>query len=121
MSLQTSSVAIPSPEEIEKLVCKLASSEMVEKEATEEVCKLLKQHFPSVKIQPDCETAVDSLWDAVKARCPKREESTVVAIPSPEEIEELVCKLASSEMVEKEATEEVCKLIKEHFPSAKIQ
>ena len=52
-------------------MCKLASSELVEKEAAEEVCKLIKEHFPSVKIQPDCETVVSALWDKIKAQWPK--------------------------------------------------
>ncbi len=39
---------------MEKLVCKLASSELIKKEATEEGCKIIKERFPSVKMQPDC-------------------------------------------------------------------
>ena len=113
-------LAWPSPEDIEKLVCKLASSELVEKESTEEVCKLIKEHFPSVKMQPDCETVVSALWDKIKAQCPKGKES-FLASPSPQDIEKLVCKLASSELIEKKATEEVCKIIKERFPSVKMQ
>ena len=35
-------LASPSPKGIEKLVCELASSELVEKESTKEVCKLIK-------------------------------------------------------------------------------
>ena len=48
-----------------------------------------------------------------KTQCPKGE-ANFMALPTPEEIGELVCKLAASEIVEKEATEEVCKIIKEH-------
>ena len=59
------------------------------------------------------------MWDKIKTQCPKGKDS-FMALPTPEEIEELVCKLASSEIVEKEATEEVCKIIKEHFPSVKM-
>ena len=55
------------------------------------------------------------MWDKIKAQCPRGRDS-FMALPTPEEIEELVCKIASSEIVEKEATEEVCKIIKEHFP-----
>ena len=97
---------------------KLASSELIEKKATEEVCKIIKERFPSVKMQPDCETVASALWDKIKAQCPKGKES-LLASPSPEDIEKLVCKLASSELVEKESTEEVFKLIKEHFPSVR--
>ena len=43
-----------------------------------------------------------------------------MALPTPEEIGELVCKLAAPKIVEKEATEGVCRIIKEHFPSVKM-
>ena len=62
---------------------------------------------------------MSALWDKIKAQCP--EEESLLASPSPEDIEKLVCKLASSELVEKAATEEFCKLVKEHFPSVKLQ
>ena len=58
--------------------------------------------------------------DKIKAQCPRGKES-LLASPSPDDIEKLVCKLASSELVEKEAAEEVCKLIKEQFPAVKMQ
>ena len=117
---EESPMILPNPEEIEGLMCNLASSEMAEKEATEEVCKLVKEDFPSVKMQPDCVTVVSALWDKFKARCPKSKES-LLAWPSLEDSEKLVCKLASFELVEKEAIEEVCKIIKENFPSVKMQ
>ena len=59
------------------------------------------------------------MWDKIKTQCPKGKDN-FMALPTPEEIGELVCKLAASEIVEKEATEEVCKIIKEHFPSVKM-
>ena len=59
------------------------------------------------------------MWDKIKTHCPKGEDN-FMALPTPEEIGELVCKLAASEIVEKEATEDVCKIIKEHLPSVKM-
>ena len=50
--------------------------------------------------------------ESSKLECPKGEDN-FMALPTPEEIGELVCKLAASEIVEKEATEEVCRIIKE--------
>ena len=55
------------------------------------------------------------MWNKIKAQCPRGRDS-FMALPTPEEIGELVCKLAASEIVEKEATE----IIKEHFPSVKL-
>ncbi len=47
-------------------------------------------------------------------------EDNFMVLPTPEEIEELVCKLGASETVEKKVTEEVCGNIKEHLPSVKM-
>ena len=55
------------------------------------------------------------MWDKIKTQCPKGKDN-FMALPTPVEIGELVCKLAASEIVEKEATE----IIKEHFPSVKL-
>merc|ERR1712176_751341 len=103
-----------------KMVCEAATSEFIEKQATSEVCQLMKQYFPSVKFQPDCETAVTGVWDQVKALCPKGKE-TIMTLPTPEEIEKMVCEVATSEIIEEEGTEEACKLIKEYFPSVQFQ
>jgi hypothetical protein len=84
-----SKLTFPDPAEIEKLVCEVASSEMVEKEATGEVCKLIKEYFPSVQMQPDCETVVGAMWDEIKTMCPEGKESKLTA-PGPDEIENLV-------------------------------
>merc|ERR1719401_322134 len=113
-------ISFPSPEEIEKMVCEVASSEIVEKQATEEVCALIKEHFPSVKIEPDCDTVVKALWDEIIEMCPKGKQ-VALGFPTPEDIEKMVCEVASSETIEKQATDEVCALIKEHFPSVTIQ
>merc|ERR1712190_516011 len=98
------------------MVCEVATSEIIEKRATTEVCQLMKQYFPLVNFQPDCETAVTSVWDEVKAMCPRGKE-TFVTLPTPEEIEKLVCEVATSEVVEKEATLAACKLVTEKWPS----
>merc|ERR1712190_358081 len=102
------------------MVCEVASSEVIEKQATAEACALIKEYFPSVTIQPDCPTVVEALWDKVKAMCPK---SKIVenSFPTPEEIEKMVCEVASSEVIEKQATAEACALIKKYFPSVTIQ
>ncbi len=68
-------LASPSPQDMKNSCAKLASSELIEKEATEEVCKIIKERFPSVKMQPDFGTVVSALWDEIKAKCPKGRES----------------------------------------------
>merc|ERR1712025_643365 len=64
------SLKFPSPQEIEKLVCKIATEKQIEDESVGEVCQVITEKFPSLHFQPDCETAVRGLWDAVTARCP---------------------------------------------------
>ena len=59
------------------------------------------------------------MWDKIKTQRPKGE-NNFMALPTLAEIGEPVCKLAASEIVEKEATEDVCKTIKEHLPSVKM-
>ena len=49
------------------------------------------------------------MWDKIKTQCPKGKDN-FMALPTPEEIGELVCKLAASEIVEKEATRRSAKL-----------
>ena len=112
-------LASPSPEGIEKLVCELASSELVEKESTEEVCKLIKEHFPSVKMQPDCETVVSALWDKIKAQIRKVWRASWLRQSAGYwKTRVQACVLREKK---RETTEEVCKIIKERFPSVQMQ
>merc|ERR1719188_2166437 len=97
------------------MVCEVATTGMIEEEATAEACNLIRQYFPSVKFQPDCETAVTAVWDQVKALCPRGNETTA-GWPSPQEIEKMLCKVAKSDDIEKEATKDICKLVKKEWP-----
>ena len=65
------------------------------------------------------ETVVIALWAKIQTQCPRSKDNFMV-LPTPEEIEELVCKLGASETVEKKVSEEVCRIIKEHLPSVKM-
>ena len=93
----------------------LGASETVEKKVTEEVCRIIKEQLPSVKMWADCKTVLSALWDKIKTQSPKSEDN-FMALPTPEEIGELVCKFAASEIDGKEATE----IFKERFPSMKL-
>jgi len=106
------SAKLPSPEQIKKLLCEAASSELFDKEATTKICDMLKKKLPS---EQGCEEIFEGFFDEIKEICPKA--SQRAKLPSPEEIEKLVCEAASSELVEKEATAEICKLLKSRFPS----
>jgi len=110
------SVAFPIPEELKKMICSVATSEVVEEAAVDRVCEFIKTEFPSLKIEPDCKTVATLLWDEVKATCPKPN-STVVAFPTPEEIKHMLCEAVTSETLEKEGSEELCKYISQQFPS----
>jgi len=75
-NLPTDSIeqALPTPAEIEKLACELASKKMIEDKATSEVCAVIAK---KVKI-PDCQAIVEKLWDRIVAKCPKGLEAIVV-------------------------------------------
>ena len=68
-----------------------------------------------LEIKVLAETVVSALWGRIKTQCPKGEDN-FMALPTLDEIEELVCKLGASEILTKEATEGVCRIIKEHLP-----
>merc|ERR1719343_1894616 len=89
-------VELPSPADIKKLVCEVATQKMIEDRATGEVCNLIQEHFPSIHFQPDCKTVLEAAWDAVAAECPRGRE----ALPSPADIKKLVCEVATQKMIE---------------------
>jgi hypothetical protein len=92
---------------------------MFKERATGEDWEVIKEYFPSVQMQPDCETVVGAVWDEIKAMCPKGKKSKLT-VPDPDKIEKLVCEFASSEIIEKRATQAACALIKDEFPSVEI-
>mmetsp|Transcript_43862 Transcript_43862/g.80126 ORF Transcript_43862/g.80126 Transcript_43862/m.80126 type:complete len:556 (-) Transcript_43862:131-1798(-) len=65
-------------------ICKLASNKQIEERATDEVCDLIAKKFPTVKIEPDCQTAVEAAWDAAVALCPPTG-LEVTAVPETDE------------------------------------
>jgi hypothetical protein len=107
-------VTMPSPEDIEKLVCKFASQKQIEDKATEAICKVIKSKFPDI---PDCERDVEVVWNAVLTRCPHGRNISLGW--SPEEIEKLVCKFASQKQIEDRSTRAICTLIVQKFPAVK--
>jgi len=111
-----SNEAFPSPGDIEKLVCEVASQKMIEERATDAVCSLINKTFPDVKLNPDCKTLLGGAWDIVLSKCPKGNE----ALPSPADIEKLVCEVASQKMIQERATDVVCSLINKTFPDVKL-
>jgi len=64
---------MPTPAEIEKLVCEVASQKMIEDKATSEICTEISK---KVKI-PDCQAIVEMGWDKIVAKCPKSIEKEV--------------------------------------------
>merc|ERR1740121_1237561 len=105
----------PSPAVIKKLICKIASQKQIEDKAVEEICQVITKKFPNIKFQPDCKTDVESVWDAAVAKCPQEQ----VMMPSPADIEKLICKVASQKQIEDKAVEEICQVITEKFPNIK--
>ncbi|CAK0906750.1 unnamed protein product, partial [Prorocentrum cordatum] len=104
---------LPSPADIEKLICEYASQQPIEDKAVEEICEVVTAKFPSV---PDCKGMVEAAWDKALAMCPKEQ----LMAPSPADIEKLICEFASKKQIEDKAVEEVCQAIADKFPSIKF-
>jgi len=64
---ERASTSLPTPGEIEKLVCEVATQKMVEDKASASICSEISK---KVKI-PDCQALVEGLWDKITAKCPK--------------------------------------------------
>ncbi|CAK0906753.1 unnamed protein product, partial [Prorocentrum cordatum] len=101
---------LPSPADIEKLICEYASQQPIEDKAVEEICEVVTAKFPSV---PDCKGMVEAAWDKALAMCPKQQ----AMLPSPADIEKLICEYASQQPIEDKAVEEICEVVTAKFPS----
>lgn len=100
-------------DDVEKLVCKLASSKEIENRETAKVCTFMKEKAPWFTFEPNCTTVVEGAWDAVVAKCPKMQQATG---PAPKRIEKLICEMLSKKEIEDKETDKVCKLFKEKIP-----
>ncbi|CAK0877858.1 unnamed protein product [Prorocentrum cordatum] len=109
-------LTLPSPADIEKIICELASQKQVEDKAVDEICQVITEKFPNIKFNPDCKTDVEAVWDAAVAKCPQAQ----LTLPSPSDIEKLICEVASQKQVEDKAVDEICQVITEKFPNIKF-
>ncbi|CAK0877862.1 unnamed protein product [Prorocentrum cordatum] len=112
----TPELTLPSPADIEKLICEVASQKQVEDKAVDEICQVITEKFPNIKFNPDCKTDVEAVWDAAVAKCPQAQ----LTLPSPADIEKMICELASQKQVEDKAVDEICQVITEKFPNIKF-
>lgn len=139
----------PIPPGIEKSICEFAESPEIEKDVGGFICEKVKELFPSIKFDPDCETIFDAVYEAgLKAVCKKNEAAFAVKVNailgshkleasfamhtkaalelptspelSPQDLEQLICKFASKHDVEDHAVEAVCDEIHQLFPSIKF-
>merc|ERR1719203_2408831 len=96
---------LPSPEgldpppipEWEKLLCEFAAEPGVETKTLDAVCTLAAPRLNISKIE--CTLALRVYWYDLTQNCPKAKGAE--QLPSPEDIEKLVCKFASKEQIEK--------------------
>jgi len=101
---------LPTPEEIERMACEVATQKQVEEQSTEEVCEAIAAKFQGVP-KTLCEEMLRKAWDEVVKQCPK----SAGRLPTPEEFERMVCEVATKKMVEEVDTHVICKLIEVHF------
>jgi len=108
---------LPSPEEMEELLCKIASKKAVEDRLTAAVCTKIQAEFPNITLEQDCELALEALWDQAVARCPQGQGAS----PVPEDIvKKLACKVASQKQVEDKATDLICEELAAKFPGMRF-
>lgn len=103
---------MPSPEDMEKIVCDLINQKPLEAKVTYAGCALIQQDFPSVHFNPDCETVMQSAWDAIAAQCP----TANVRVPIPDDIKKLACEVAKQKGIEMEATNAMCTALHAELP-----
>jgi len=107
-------VAAAAPiDDIEKLLCKIASQKEIEDRETTKVCALIAEKAPFFHFKPDCHTVVEGVWDSVIAKCPKMQKATD---PAPKDIEKVICELLSQKEIEDKEVAKVCALFKEKIP-----
>jgi len=104
------------PSALEKIVCEILKKEGVEEFLETDGCDYIQKKFPSLQFDPDCKTVVEGLFEVAVSKCPQMEEKL-----DPSEVEKFVCKVASNKQIEDHATNEVCDLIAQKFPSVKIE
>merc|ERR1712216_103311 len=109
--VRDSALTFPTPQEIEKMVCEVATKKQIESKAVGEICQAISEKFHPV---PECQRILMLAWDGIVAKCPKGRESALT-FPSPEEIEKLVCEVATQKQVETKAVGEICQVITEKF------
>jgi len=110
----------PLPPVIQKLICSVTGNKDIEDEATKAICKEVKHVFPHIKFDPDCQTVIEALWDTGHTLLCPEAEPAVQALPTPQDIENMVCSLASSKDIEDKAVGAICDKIVAHFPDAQF-
>merc|ERR1712129_569385 len=99
---------------IEKLVCELASQQVIEDRAAIAICSLINGTFPNLHLKPDCKTVVEGAWDLILSKCPKGNEG-LDTLPNPVVIEKLVCGAVTKSPVQQRATHAICSRV--HRPN----
>jgi len=113
---QNGSAPLPIPGLIKKVLCDVAASGEIEEEATNKVCAVVKEKFPYFNMDAACRSVVRAMWDEAKATCPSARRLSL-EFPGRAEIQTLVCQAATSESVEKQDTQAMCRFISHAQPS----
>jgi hypothetical protein len=111
---QPSEGALPSPGDIEKMLCKVAGNKAIEDMVTKQVCTLAEKHFQI----PNCQADAEKAWGMVANMCPKPTEEMMLAtaaLPSPGDIEKMFCQVAGNKAMEGMVTLKVCTLAQQQL------
>merc|ERR1719163_1387901 len=118
--MMLATAALPSPGDIEKVLCNIIMIDIVEMgpealedAVTKQVCTLAEPF----KV-PDCKAKVEKAWEMVVNMCVKPSEDmmlTTASLPSAGGIEKILCKFAGNKVVEDTVTKQVCTLAEQHL------
>merc|ERR1711933_24219 len=92
------------PPHIKDIVCMFVGGKTLEDEATDAVCQEVKKMFPELKMDPDCKTVVEDLWEAgYELFCmnAESEDFAVAADLVPPFVGGMICDILQNKTIEK--------------------
>jgi hypothetical protein len=97
-------MTIPSAQDFEKLICSFATKKQLDGNDFDGTCDKIKDSIEWIIFQPDCVTALRGVWHKAAEKCPLGSDK----IPTPFEVEMLMCNAARRREMQDMRTIEIC-------------
>jgi hypothetical protein len=94
----------PSQQDYQKLICSFATKAQLDGEDYDGTCSKITESIQWIKFDPDCVTALQRVWRHASAKCPLGSDK----VPTPFEIEMLMCSSARRKEMQDMRTIEIC-------------